>query len=376
MNKKCLIIVAFVLLVAVPVSAQQVRVNHNRTALRAEPTATSTALALYQAGSALDVVDFRDGWFKVRDPKTKQEGYILATLVDLLPAGTSSPLRPKPNLPQAPPAGPQTKTPRPGPATPPSGQTAVKKPATKPNRWADRAYLGLNGVYQTGTPAFSEAFTFDEYVEKTTITTEYPATKGPAIDGGGAVRVWRNLAVGVNVSLARRSTDGSISGSIPHPFYFDAARPISGSTPIERSENAVHLQAVWVIPVGRRLLIAPGAGPSFFSVKQTLVQSVSYTESYPYDTATFASASVTQPSASAVGFGASVDVSYYFTRYLGIGGLVRYARATVELPSHDSKVTVDVGGFEAGVGLRIRFPQGKPKSAPAKPPAPTKPVKR
>ena len=300
MNKKCLIIVAFVLLIAVPVSAQ----------------------------------------------------------------------------PPAPPTGPQTKTPRPGPATPPSGQTAVKKPATKPNRWADRAYLGLNGVYQTGTPAFSEAFTFDEYVEKTTITTEYPATKGPAIDGGGAVRVWRNLAVGVNVSLARRSTDGSISGSIPHPFYFDAARPISGSTPIERSENAVHLQAVWVIPVGRRLLIAPGAGPSFFSVKQTLVQSVSYTESYPYDTATFASASVTQPSASAVGFGASVDVGYYFTRYLGIGGLVRYARATVELPSHDSKVSVDAGGFEAGVGLRIRFPPGKPKSAPAKPPAPTKPVKR
>jgi len=296
--------------------------------------------------------------------------------VDLLPAGTSSPLGPKPNLPQAPPAGPQTKTPRPGPAAPPSGQTAVKKPATNPGRWADRAYLGFNGVYQNGTPAFSEAFTYDEYVEKTTITTDYPATKGPAIDGGGAVRVWRNLAVGVNVSLARRSTDGSISGSIPHPFYFDAARPISGSTPIERSENAVHLQAVWVIPVGRRLLIAPGAGPSFFSVKQSLVQSVSYTESYPYDTATFASASVAQPSASAVGFGASVDVGYYFTRYLGIGGLVRYARATVELPSHDSKVSVDVGGFEAGVGLRIRLPQGNPKRAPAKPPAPARPVKR
>ena len=376
MNKKCLIIVAFVLLVAVPVSAQQVRIKGNRTPLRALPSTTSNLVAYYEMGSRLQAIELVDGWYRVRDPQTGAEGYIKATLVDLLQDPTFPPLEAKPELPPAPPIGAQTTTLRPGPAMSPPGQTAVKKPAANRSSWADRAYLVLNGVYQNGSPAFSEAFTYTENVEKTTFTTEYPATKGPALDGGGAVRVWRNLAVGVNVSLAKRSTDGSISGSIPHPFYFDAARSISGSTPIERSENAVHLQAMWVIPVGRRLLIAPGAGPTFFSVTQSLVQSVSYSESYPYDTATFASASVTEPSASAVGFGASVDVGYYFTRFLGIGGLVRYARATVELPSHDSKVSVDVGGFEAGVGLRIRFPQGKPTRAPAKPPAPTTPVKR
>jgi hypothetical protein len=234
----------------------------------------------------------------------------------------------------------------------------------------------LNGVYQSGTPAFSEAFSYTEYVEKTTIETEYPTEKGPAFDGGGAVRLWRNLAVGVNVSLAKRSTDGSVTGAIPHPFYFNAARPISGTTAIERTENAVHVQALWVIPAGRRLLIALGGGPSFFSVKQSLVESVTYSESYPYDTATFASASVAQPSASAVGFGGSVDVGYYFSHYVGIGGFVRYARATVGLPTHDSTLSLDAGGFEAGLGLRLRLPQGRPKQVPATPALPAKPGKK
>jgi len=352
MRKRIIIILAFVLLIAVHASAQQVRVKGNRTPLRDEPTTTSTVLAFYQMGTRLDVIDLANGWYKVRDPQTRAEGYIMATLVELLPGPTPTPRVPV----------------RPGAIAPPH--------ETNPNRWTDRGYVVLNGVYQSGMPAFAEAFTYTEYVEKTTITTDYPTKKGPAFDGGGAVKVWRNLAVGVSVSLARRSTEGSVSGAIPHPFYFDKARSISGSAAIERSENAVHVQALWVIPAGQRFLIAVGAGPSFFSVKQSLVQSLSFSQSYPYDTAMFTSATVSQPSGSAVGVGGSVDVGYYFTRNVGLGGMVRYARATVPLPTHDSTVEVDAGGFEAGLGLRVRLPQGKPKKAPAKPPIPAKPVKR
>jgi len=131
-----------------------------------------------------------------------------------------------------------------------------------------------------------------------------------------------------------------------------------------------------VIPAGRRILIAAGGGPSFISVKQSLVQSVSYSESYPYDTATFTSASVSQPSASAVGFGGSVEIGYYFTRTIGLGAVVRYYRATVSFPSHDATLSVDAGGFEGGLGFRFRIPQGKPKNVPAKQPLAVKPVKK
>ena len=90
MKKHTILVVAFILMVAVPAWAQQVRVNHNRTPLRSEPTQTSKVLEYYQAGSALVIISLNDGWYKVRDPKTKREGYILATLVDVLP-GSSQP---------------------------------------------------------------------------------------------------------------------------------------------------------------------------------------------------------------------------------------------------------------------------------------------
>ena len=184
MRKRVVIILAFVLLIAVHASAQQVRVKGNRTPLRDQPTPTSTALAFYQMGTRLDVIDVANGWYKVRDPQTKAEGYIMATLVELLPApaprvparpaATAPPPEPKPKLPPAPPITPQTTTSKPEPATPgqrptpppthvapttpPSTNTVVKKPVTNPNRRTDRAYLLGRVGYFVGSSEFSDIY--------------------------------------------------------------------------------------------------------------------------------------------------------------------------------------------------------------------------
>jgi hypothetical protein len=395
MTKHAGLILALILMAAVSASAQQVRVNHNRTPLRAEPTSTSTALALYQAGAALDIISVADGWYKVRDPKTKVEGYMMATLVDLLPGGTQPGLSPTSPQPTAkPPVTQPTPVPAESPVKPaptavstPARQpppptqsgpprTANAKPAAKANRWTDRGYLAIGGVYQNGAAGFSDEYSYTEYLEPVTVTTDYPAMKGPGFDVGGAVRVWRNLAVGVSVTGATRTGDATVSASIPHPFYFDKGRPVGGSVGVKRSDYAAHVHAMWIIPAGRRLLIAVGGGPTFFSVTQSLVESFRYTESYPYDSATFSSATVNEPSASAVGFGGTLEIGYYFSKNIGVGGTARYSSATVSFPSHDSTVKLDAGGFEAGLGLRVRFPKGEPKKAPAKPPIPAKPAKK
>lgn len=373
MNKMILVILTFVLLIAVSASAQEVRVKGNRTPLRAEPTTTSTALTYYQAGTRLEALDLVDGWYKVREPETRREGYIKATLVELLPGPVPPPRElTRPGAAVLPP-GPKPTAPAGRPTTP---QTAAQKPVATTHRWTDRAFFSFDGVYQAGMPAFSEELSYSEYVEQTTVAADYPSTKGWAYDFGGAVRLWRSLAIGTSVTLATRYEDSAINATIPHPFYFNSGRAISGSVSLKRSEDAVHVFALWGIPAGRRVLIVVGGGPTFFYVKQSLVQSVSYSHSYPFDTATFTSASTSEPSAWAVGYGASADIAYYFNRHIGVGGVVRYAKATVSLPSNDSTVSVDAGGFEGGLGLRIRLPQGKPKKVPPRQPVPAKPVKR
>lgn len=405
MKKHILAAALLIIVTTAPAWAQQVRVNHNRTPLRAEPTPTSTALTLYQAGSALDVISLKDGWYKVRDPKTSQEGYILATLVDLLPgkpapqpvphtapqqapaAALPPPTQPAPQAAAPPAQSPAKPAGLQGPATAPAkpaptaGQAAPAKPpvkgqATKSRGWTDYAFIGVGAVYQQGSPGFSTEYTFTEYLEQVAVKAEYPAMAGPGFDAGGAVRVWRNLAVGVAVTGATRSSNATVSASIPHPFYFNVGRPIEGSVGVERTEYAAHVHGLWVIPSGNRLLVAIGGGASFFSVRQSLVEGVTYAESYPYDSATFASASVSEASASAVGFGVTADVGYYFSRTIGVGGVVRYAKATVSLPYRSSTLSMDAGGFEAGVGLRVRFRQGKPKPATKLPTAPARPAKK
>jgi len=78
----------FVVMPAAATSQHQARVKGNRAPLPAEPMTTSTALAHYQAGATLQVLETANGWGRVRDPQTEREGSILGTLV-LPPPGAA-----------------------------------------------------------------------------------------------------------------------------------------------------------------------------------------------------------------------------------------------------------------------------------------------
>ena len=80
------------------------------------------------------------------------------------------------------------------------------------------------------------------------------------------------------------------------------------------------------------------------------------TETYPFDTAAFGSAWKAKATGSAAAFNVGADVIWMLGKTVGVGGLVRYSRATVDLDSPDNRtVTVDAGGLYAGGGLRLLF---------------------
>ena len=89
------------------------------------------------------------------------------------------------------------------------------------------------------------------------------------------------------------------------------------------------------------------AGPSFIQVKQQLVASVGVTTG----TQTFTPTTSTQ-SGTVKGVNVGVDGTYMFSRTFGAGLLLRYAGGQVDLPAVSG---VHAGGFQAGIGARIRF---------------------
>jgi hypothetical protein len=144
---------------------------------------------------------------------------------------------------------------------------------------------------------------------------------------------------------------------VPHPFFFNRPRSVSGEAAgLRREELAVHVQARAVLPVTRRVQVMVFGGPSFYQVRQGLVHEVAYSESYPYDEATFDGATTGRAEQSPYGFNVGGDVAYFFSRQVGVGFGAQYAGTTVHLPSADGgTVEARAGGSQAGAGLRLRF---------------------
>lgn len=223
-------------------------------------------------------------------------------------------------------------------------------------RGGPRAFLVVNGSRQFGTNSFSDGATKRENAENGRFDADYVVEGGPAFDVAAGATLWRGLGMSVGASRFSVSTPASLRGAIPHPFFFNQPRAVSGEIPgLKREELAVHVQARGVYTVGRLQLMAFG-GPSFYQVKQTVVADYSYDESYPYDSAVFRAASTTVARVNKVGYNAGGDVAFFFTRHLGAGATVQVTRALLDLPGAlGGTREVEAGGPLVGLGLRVRF---------------------
>jgi hypothetical protein len=160
--------------------------------------------------------------------------------------------------------------------------------------------------------------------------------------------VWRNLAVGVNVSRFSRESDAAVVAKIPNPLVFDQPATLNlTQAGLGHSETGVHLQAVWFFPPIDNMDISVSVGPSFIHVSQDLVRSATIDSSA--QTVTLSSGNET---GTAVGFNVGIDGNYFFNHNIGAGIYMRYAGGKVDLPSVPG---LSVGGFQIGGGLRVRF---------------------
>jgi hypothetical protein len=283
-------------------------------------------------GERVVIQSVQDAWVNVRVPATGEEGCMRRSTLERVPA-----------LEQADQARKARQA-----SMSPAAQAARRAPASL----SPRAIVSINGIYQAADDTFSQEQTFPLHQETARYTSSYEVKSGPGIDAGGAIRLWRQLGAGVAFTSFKDDRDITIEGTLPSQFVFNRPRPISGTTPGTREETAVHVNAVYFLPVNRKFEVLLFGGPSFFTVKQSVVTDIRYSETYPYDTATFTSAVVREEKESKVGFNVGADVGFYFSKYIGVGGIVRFSRATIPFSVGD----LEVGGAMVGGGVRLRIP--------------------
>lgn len=221
----------------------------------------------------------------------------------------------------------------------------------------DRAYISVNGGLKASPSDFTGTTHPIAFVEAGTVDTSYHVKSAPEFDVAGGVRVWRNLAIGAGVSRFSKKDPAEVQAQVPHPFFFGRSRSVSGDVDgLRRVETALHVQASWTLPVFDRWQLAIYGGPSVFKVEQDLIENVTVNQTYPFDTATFASAVSNKQKHSGVGVNIGADVARMLSRHVGVGAAVSFSRAHVDLPSAGgTTLQVDAGGAHVGGGLRLRF---------------------
>lgn len=221
--------------------------------------------------------------------------------------------------------------------------------------WGDNGYVSINALYDVAALESTIDSEDDLYRETASYAVTQDVGARPVYDVTAGGRLRGNFGFGFGVSYAGSSKDSVLRGRVPSPFYFNQPRQLEGSTQIDREDLMVHLAALWLLPITESTQISVFGGPSWFQIKQETITGVNIEEQFPFDVVQFTNVELERRTATAWGFNAGFDVSYYFSRYLGVHGLLRYSKGTATVTATGVDSDVNVGGFHAGVGLRIRY---------------------
>ena len=142
-----------------------------------------------------------------------------------------------------------------------------------------RIGASVNFGVQGGSGDFTQRLTPTIYDETAAIDIAQNYESGPLFDIGGSFLIFGNIGAGL--SFSRTAGDGvaAVAAQIPDPLFFDRLRGASASVDgLDHKENAVHLNVFYRFAATPKIDVAVGVGPTFFSVKQELINDVAVSE--------------------------------------------------------------------------------------------------
>ncbi|MCY4027059.1 MAG: hypothetical protein OXH75_12200 [Acidobacteria bacterium] len=225
--------------------------------------------------------------------------------------------------------------------------------------FAGRFGVHVNGASQGGVRRSTGSLGFRAYDEDARLESTHVIGGAGMIDVGGSLLLWRGLSVGAGYAQLATSDRTTVTGRVPHPLRHGTFRDLSvQELSLAHRRRVTHAFFAWRLPVAERIEASVFAGPSFYNVSQGVVSNVTVREAGgpPFETVRVDLVQTGEHTRNAVGGHVGVDVAYMPTRHAGVGFVVRYASATVDLPgARTGGLSLPVGGAEVGGGFRFRF---------------------
>ena len=143
----------------------------------------------------------------------------------------------------------------------------------------------------------------------------------------------------------------------PHPIFFNRPRTAMETINTTHTSNMVHFMAVATFPLSDQFDLTVMGGPTRLEVEQTQVLGVVPSDvSSPFDTIDMVATDTSPVRKIGPGFNAGADLTYKLHENYGVGIFARYAGGSLDFPVLGTGMaSYDIGGFQIGGGLRLRF---------------------
>jgi hypothetical protein len=211
-----------------------------------------------------------------------------------------------------------------------------------------KLFVGVNVGAQTRSSEVNNEFSFPLYRETATVSTTSTVGKGAIFDLSVGYRFMPMFGVAIGYTSFSNTGTAQGTGSIPSPVFFNrpAAVTISG-TDAKRTDRTIYLVAVGFMPITDKMEVSGFIGPAATRVKQELIADATV----PLGTQTVVS-TIQNQSGTAKGINVGADLAYQILNQVGAGVFIRYISGSADLTTAQN---VKAGGFQIGVGARLRF---------------------
>ncbi len=227
---------------------------------------------------------------------------------------------------------------------------------TAPAAREPRVRLFADGLFRPGSLAYASTRSFALYAETARIDSDYTAAAAAGVDAGIELALAPHLGIAIGYASANRTSKVTFTASLPHPLYLDRPRTLSGdASGLRLDESALFADMVLSGRSGPWELQA-FAGASRMSLTTDVIDEVRYTENYPFDAVALSGTSKVPVSGRKLGWNGGADIDCHVAPHFGVGVLVRYDRASMQLtPPSGATLSIDAGGLQVAAGLRLYF---------------------
>jgi len=222
--------------------------------------------------------------------------------------------------------------------------------AQAPSPATSKFFVNASVGGQLASRTLDTATTKTVYEEPARLDASYPIGSGLLLDFGAGYRVFGDIYVGLSVSTFSKTGDAETLSDIPDPVVFDRTKfnIVGTATGLKHSEMSIMPQIIWAYPLTGKIDVAAGIGPAFVHLSQDVISDFTVANRTQNVTPV-----IETQTGNGTGIAATLDLTYGINDRIGIGGFARFAPAKVQLDATTDKV--NVGGMQAGAGIRLRF---------------------